>query len=224
MEQAYKNTLLTGRYPACVLYLDLSCASVDVNVHPAKTEVKFSYEKQIFDLVYHAVQLALQGEDRNAVPELSAGTRKIAEAAGAMPSAHTTPTAPASTSAASKTGTLGGAVKPRADFYRSMSTADYRKTVGGGAVPMESGLRSYETHYQTRLDLSPRHEDVKPQSSAQNIVAEKQSVPASQSMPSSSAVSRSNSGFEPVFTTPAEEKMLKNLFKVLKTPPCLTTR
>lgn len=39
LEQAYRNTLLVGRFPACVLYVELSCAAVDVNVHPAKTEV-----------------------------------------------------------------------------------------------------------------------------------------------------------------------------------------
>ena len=79
LEQAYKNTLLTGRFPACVLYLDLSCASVDVNVHPAKTEVKFSYEKKVFDLVYHAVQLSLEGENRSAAVELSPSTKKAIE-------------------------------------------------------------------------------------------------------------------------------------------------
>ena len=79
LEQAYKNTLLTGRFPACVLYLDLSCASVDVNVHPAKTEVKFSYEKKVFDLVYHAVRLSLEGENRSAAVELSPSTKKAIE-------------------------------------------------------------------------------------------------------------------------------------------------
>ncbi len=79
LEQAYQNTLLTGRYPACALYLDLSCAAVDVNVHPAKTEVKFSDEKTVFDAVYYAVRSALEGEGRSASVELSAGTRKIAE-------------------------------------------------------------------------------------------------------------------------------------------------
>ena len=51
LEQAYRNTLLTGRYPSCVLYLTLSYGSVDVNVHPAKTEVKFSEERKVFDAV-----------------------------------------------------------------------------------------------------------------------------------------------------------------------------
>ncbi len=79
VEQAYKNTLLTGRFPACVLYLDLSCASVDVNVHPAKVEVKFSYEKKVFDLVYNAVRLSLENENRTAAVELSPSTRKAVE-------------------------------------------------------------------------------------------------------------------------------------------------
>ena len=79
LEQAYKNTLLTGRYPACALYLDMSCAAVDVNVHPAKTEVKFSDEKTVFDAVYYAVLSALSGEGRSAAVEPSAGTRQMAE-------------------------------------------------------------------------------------------------------------------------------------------------
>lgn len=76
VEQAYKNTLLTGRFPACVLYLELGCGSVDVNVHPAKTEVKFSDEKRVFDLVYQTVRLALEGEEKPAQIELSEGTKR----------------------------------------------------------------------------------------------------------------------------------------------------
>lgn len=60
VEQAYRGTLLTGKYPACVIYLKLSPAAVDVNVHPAKTEVKFSDEKRVFDAVHYAVKGALE--------------------------------------------------------------------------------------------------------------------------------------------------------------------
>ena len=62
LEQAYRNTLLAGRFPACVLYVELSCAAVDVNVHPAKTEVKFSHERAVFDAVYYGARAALEAE------------------------------------------------------------------------------------------------------------------------------------------------------------------
>lgn len=60
VEQAYRGTLLTGRFPACVVYIDLAPAAVDVNVHPAKTEVKFSDERRVYDAVYYAVRGALE--------------------------------------------------------------------------------------------------------------------------------------------------------------------
>ena len=78
LEQAYHNTLLTGRFPACVLYIELSCAAVDVNVHPAKTEVKFTQEKKVFDAVYYAARSALEGERHTAEIRLSESTRQVA--------------------------------------------------------------------------------------------------------------------------------------------------
>ncbi len=76
VEQAYKNTLLTGRFPSCVLYLELSNGAVDVNVHPAKTEVRFSDEKKVFDLVYQTVRACLENERKPVEITLSEGTRR----------------------------------------------------------------------------------------------------------------------------------------------------
>ena len=73
LEQAYKNTLLTGRYPACVIWMEIRPGSVDVNVHPAKTEVKFSEERRLFGLLCQAVRDTLAEEDRTAASVLPAG-------------------------------------------------------------------------------------------------------------------------------------------------------
>jgi len=62
LEQAYRNRLFNGRFPACVLYITVSSAAVDVNVHPAKTEIKFLSERQVFDAVYYAAKTALDQE------------------------------------------------------------------------------------------------------------------------------------------------------------------
>ena len=162
VEQAYKNTLLTGRYPACVLYLSLGYGSVDVNVHPAKTEVKFSGERQVFDLVYHGVLSALAGERPGVQARLAPEPKGEARSAAAEK-------AP---------------VTPRADFYRSMSAREFRdsgysvknatpiaKSVSAAAVitppaPRQSirtpreepevfRLRAPQAPFQTSLDLPP---------------------------------------------------------------------
>lgn len=80
VEQAYRNTLLTGKFPSCVLYLELSRGAVDVNVHPAKTEVKFSDEKKVFDLVYQTVRACLEAEEKPIEITLSEGTRRAVSA------------------------------------------------------------------------------------------------------------------------------------------------
>ena len=59
LEEAYRNQIMVGKFPACVLHLHLPAAAVDVNVHPAKTEVKFLNEKAVFDCVHYGVLGAL---------------------------------------------------------------------------------------------------------------------------------------------------------------------
>lgn len=98
LEQAYKNTLLTGRFPACVLYLTLPFGRVDVNVHPTKSEVRFSEEKKVFDAVYHAVLSALAGSGGASTAEikLSPATARVAA--------------------------------PKPDFYKKMTSEEFRSS------------------------------------------------------------------------------------------------
>ena len=63
VEQAYKNSAMVGKFPGFVLYLTVPLNTVDVNVHPAKTEVRFSDERRIFDAVYSSVKNALARGD-----------------------------------------------------------------------------------------------------------------------------------------------------------------
>lgn len=69
LEQAYKGSIMVGKYPSCVLLLEMNCSQLDVNVHPAKLEVRFTNEAPVFDSVYHAVRSAVMKYDtRNEAP------------------------------------------------------------------------------------------------------------------------------------------------------------
>ena len=62
VEQAYQGHLTGGRFPACFLSLKVPAGAVDVNVHPAKLEVKFAREREVFSAIYQVVRSALEGD------------------------------------------------------------------------------------------------------------------------------------------------------------------
>ena len=63
VEEAFKGSIMAGKFPSCVLQIDLPYEMIDVNVHPAKIEVRFINERPVFDTVYHAIKSALMKND-----------------------------------------------------------------------------------------------------------------------------------------------------------------
>ena len=122
LEEAYRNQLLVGKFPSCVLHLDLPAELVDVNVHPAKTEVKFLNEKAVFDCVHYGVLGALnKTADR---PQVQ------------FKSAPYTPPAPAP----------AAAPKKQEQFYRTMTAEEFRNfTAAISEAPQPSPLAAAAT-------------------------------------------------------------------------------
>lgn len=68
LEEAYKGSIMVGKFPSAVLQLTVPYEIIDVNVHPAKIEVRFINERPVFDAIYHAVKTALQqGDERKQI-------------------------------------------------------------------------------------------------------------------------------------------------------------
>ena len=119
LEEAYRNQIMVGKFPACVLHLHLPASAVDVNVHPAKTEVKFLSEKAVFDCVHYGVLGALNKKpDRPQVQFKSAGSDTAPPAPPASPA---TPMGRGQAPAA--------ASKPepkKEPFFRTMNAEEYK--------------------------------------------------------------------------------------------------
>ena len=159
LEQAYKNSLFTGRFPGCVLYIDLGLGSVDVNVHPAKTEVKFLNEKQVFDAVYYSVLAALGAESKKAEIELSSGTRAAVSNGFGIAPAQEKPEKGGRDDLSQPSGGSASR-KPDGDFFKTMQADSYRALFGGishrsGTMPLRnSSLPQYDTTYGVKAGKS----------------------------------------------------------------------
>ena len=70
LSEAFKGSVMAGKFPSCVLNLDMSFEAVDVNVHPTKLEVRFVNERPVFDAVYHSVKTALMNGERRVEAKL----------------------------------------------------------------------------------------------------------------------------------------------------------
>ncbi|MDR2908946.1 MAG: DNA mismatch repair endonuclease MutL [Oscillospiraceae bacterium] len=76
LEEAFKTVLGGGKYPGCAIFIEIVPSLVDVNVHPAKTEVRFANERPVFHCVYHAVKNALAATRNGTAPRPPAGTSR----------------------------------------------------------------------------------------------------------------------------------------------------
>ncbi len=111
LEEAYRNQLMVGKFPACVLHITLPANAVDVNVHPAKTEVKFLSEKAVFDCVHYGVLAALnKTPDRPQVQFRQTASTQVPPASPELP--------PRSKSAPTEA--------PKKEFFRTMTPAEFK--------------------------------------------------------------------------------------------------
>ncbi len=86
LDQAYKNSLMTGKFPGAVLFLSVPPETVDVNVHPAKTEVRFADEKRTFEAIYYCAKNALSLDTTR--PELNLDERRQIKSYNEFLSSH----------------------------------------------------------------------------------------------------------------------------------------
>ena len=128
LEEAFRNSIMTGKFPACVLNVNLDPALLDANISPAKTEVRFSNDKAVFDAVYYAVKNSLLGYDESReiiLPKAGAAQNDTPENS-AVEDAPKAPTVSIPTG-----GSVVVAPQPKAEskpdesFYRSPETFRY---------------------------------------------------------------------------------------------------
>ena len=191
LEEAYRNQMMTGRFPACVLELQMPLEAVDVNVHPAKTEVKFLNERAVFDAVHYA-----------ALSTLSNASGRVAMQMPKSPAPDAQPAAPQQTARPAERPVARPAVNP--NFYQTMQAGEYRRQAG--AQPRT--VLASQVQYPTRTP-KPVEPAMPPVEKAPSPIAPPQSEPvvapvkpAAKAEPEPAAIPK-----EPI-PTPAEPEQL----------------
>ena len=171
LEEGYRNQIMKGRFPGCVLYIDLPVTAVDVNVHPAKTQVKFAREHDVFDAVFHTVLDTLDSAGRPA-PQAKAveqvrnprgdfyvtmDAKTFRESGGKVPASASRP-APAHQSAPQKgwDTEMGGRVKA-SDILPQTALHYETRPQRSAPVPQTSPVPSSAVH------AAPAHGAARPQ-------------------------------------------------------------
>ena len=232
LENAYKGTVMQGKFPGGVLMLTMPADLVDVNVHPAKTEIRFARESDVFDAVYRAVRGALatpgSGECRfemgHTAPE-EIKTPPTTAPAATPPAAHPVPGA-------------GGFKTVSAAEYRAMAglvkDIPARKLPGAAAtLTVESEKPIYQVTPRTVTPLAPLAsmtgeesvldilpdipEPEKPSAPQQCVPAEAMPEPQPQPEPEQTALSALSQAEQTTLTPPPATEELRLVGEVFKT-------
>lgn len=193
VEQAYTSYIASERFPCCILFLDIDPALVDVNVHPAKLEVKFSNEKLIFETVYYAVREALEGNTARPDVSLKSSAKRVSDAQRPIEDGKTESLKSAQLQAelyrsitadqASGEKAARVAAKPETAFAH-VTSEEYRKTFAEEKKPSVEAKAVYEKDF------------VKAEPKAENKAAEKAERIIEKSLPESKA--QTNPTVEPI--------------------------
>ena len=145
LEEAYRNQIMVGKFPACVLHITVPASAVDVNVHPAKTEVKFLQEKVVFDCVHYGVLGAL-----NKAPDRPQMEFKQPQHTPAAPPAY-------------KPASAAPVKTEQKSFFRTMNVQEYRQfseAVKDAPQPKPAAATAVVSAIAERKDSLPIHEPV----------------------------------------------------------------
>ncbi len=146
LEEAYKNQMMTGRFPACVLELTMPLGAVDVNIHPAKTEVKFLNERDAYDCVYYGAMSSLNRLSGKVDAKLPTPPQPQAPAPAAMPVKRAAPPATAKP------------VKREEPFFRTMSAEEFRTVIKSPQIAPNAGVAE-----KMLAELQTKPEEKKPE-------------------------------------------------------------
>lgn len=144
LEQAYTSYMPPEKFPTCVLFLGIHPARVDVNVHPAKLEVKFSNEKPVFEAIYYTVRTALENNSTRPSMQLDVSTRAKRAAFAGRVSDATVPVVDGKQESLQKrqlSYDLGGRTQPQpqtrmtAEEYRSLYAEPEKKQASSNRAP-----------------------------------------------------------------------------------------
>ncbi len=200
MENAYKNSVMVGKFPSCVLNITIPPNTVDVNVHPAKTEVRFSDERRVSSAVYYAVKSAIESLDTAPQVDL-ARLSKLTEKARTeavqfrmLDTEEVKPVVNEVKPVKSETKTASDkqekpfvSVKKSSDFWGNMTSAEYQQSIVSS--PMPDGVKDKNDTPDLLSSFRKQQKENKINSPSQTMIdipSGKQSIrPASQTRTSS---------------------------------------
>ncbi|MGN0448636.1 MAG: DNA mismatch repair endonuclease MutL [Acutalibacteraceae bacterium] len=207
MENAYKNSVMVGKFPSCVLNIVLDPNFVDVNVHPAKTEVRFSDERRVTSAVYYAVKSAIESFDTPVSVDLSKITKLTEKTKPTASQLYMVDDSEDKASSYKKADTVfpSSKMKPQKqpDFWKKVTAAEFRDVQVASTKPDISFNDADEPDLISSFN---RSQSVKTESAS---VSEKERAPRDISL--SSLIKQAQAEKEPeTVQAPAEKSLTAN--------------